>query len=1190
MKVKDEMSKLRVIEKNENNLPTPQKYGLCQAFKFFVLCLLLMVGTARAATYYVDPGAGSDTAGGSSSSPWRTINKAKTVVNPGDTVNLLPGSYGTLTFTPSDRSGTSQSYITYQNAPGSPPHAAKFSHILFRGDHDFYTTISGVDVQNSSEAACIKIGGTEPGYSNSGHIKIIDCKAHGYSIGNGPAIGLIYIFYGNNVLIEGCEAYDNSSFGDGIIMYSSSNITVRGCHVHDITESGIRTGGGANYTIEYNIIHTQRPELPGDQHGSGIAIRASDTVIRGNIIYNFGNTRPIRFYQQVAGPSGYRNMLVENNLVYKTPDYTQDMWWTELIDVGDNVVVRNNTFVGGLMICFAQNANGSGLSIYNNVVTGDLTLDGPYVNGDGTPGHDRWVNVREGGNLFGSLQSHGCGWYCYYSEFSPTSTSIVGGGFSVGSFFASGSAHYPYTSGYPYLLAQSSRAINFANSANAPATDLLGNSRGTQPDTGCYEFGGSVPEPPTNSPPVLAPIGNKSVDYGQTLTFTVTATDPDNDSLTYTAAILPQGANFNSGSGVFTWTPSPTQAGFHDITFTVDDLKGGTDSETITINSIADTTPPQAASVTAMWNSVEIVFTKALDQASAQDISNYAINNSITINAASLNADSTKVVLQTSGHSENTIYSLTVSGVKDLIGNLIVPVTLQYTYKDGLVGLWQFDEGSGTTAQDSADGDNTGALINGTAWTGQTQLSFDGYDDALEVPTIGFNANTGTVSIWAYPKNFSTANNYLFGHTIQPWSNVIQLYIRDASLTLGIGDSHYKQMNIQALTANKWYHFALTWNGTNYVVYVDGVTKATGSYTGLNALEAYADIGNNGNRAERTNEAFDGLIDDVSVYNRALTAAEVLGIFNDEKLLFDSIGDKTVNENELLNFTVNMQAPDITILAEPLPLGADFQNTSFTWTPTYDQAGSYDVNFIATDGEIEDIELITITVNNVNRYPVIQPIADKSVDEDTLLTFSVYVDDPDGDSVSCIAQNLPAGSNFASNVFTWTPTDTQDGTYVISFVATDGELEDVESLIITVNDVTPPVPDETVVIIDNGDPATSHTGTWLTSGGSNPYGTESLWSRDGDTYTWTFTPTVSGNYEISMWWTEYPSRGSRIPVRIQRAGRTRIVYINQQQNGGQWNPLRQYYYYAGQSYNITITSLSGSASTCADAVKFTKTD
>ena len=128
-------------------------------------------------------------------------------------------------------------------------------------------------------------------------------------------------------------------------------------------------------------------------------------------------------------------------------------------------------------------------------------------------------------------------------------------------------------------------------------------------------------------------------------------------------------------------------------------------------------------------------------------------------------------------------------------------------------------------------------------------------------------------------------------------------------------------------------------------------------------------------------------------------------------------------------------------------------------------------------------------------------------------------------------------------------------------------------------------------IINNGDPGTAFSGTWSISGGSNPWDPAdidavSLWSRNGTTYTWTFTAADTGDHDVAMWWTEWPSRGERIPVTIEHAGGTDNVFINQQLNGGRWNSLGSFAFVAGVSYAITITSLPGPSSTCADAVRF----
>lgn len=86
-----------------------------------------------------------------------------------------------------------------------------------------------------------------------------------------------------------------------------------------------------------------------------------------------------------------------------------------------------------------------------------------------------------------------------------------------------------------------------------------------------------------NRPPVLTAIGSKTVTEGQTLQFTVSATDPDNDPLTLSASNLPTGATFNATTGVLSWTPSYSQSGsYTGVHFEVSD-GNASDTEDITI-------------------------------------------------------------------------------------------------------------------------------------------------------------------------------------------------------------------------------------------------------------------------------------------------------------------------------------------------------------------------------------------------------------------------------------------------------------------------------------------------------------------------------------------------------------------------------------------------------------------------------
>jgi hypothetical protein len=86
---------------------------------------------------------------------------------------------------------------------------------------------------------------------------------------------------------------------------------------------------------------------------------------------------------------------------------------------------------------------------------------------------------------------------------------------------------------------------------------------------------------------VLTSSGNKSVNVGSLLQFTITATDWNlGGTLIYSAANLPSGSTFDSACGVFSWIPTNSQLGSYLVTFSVSDGKGGTDSETITITVV----------------------------------------------------------------------------------------------------------------------------------------------------------------------------------------------------------------------------------------------------------------------------------------------------------------------------------------------------------------------------------------------------------------------------------------------------------------------------------------------------------------------------------------------------------------------------------------------------------------------------
>lgn len=166
--------------------------------------------------------------------------------------------------------------------------------------------------------------------------------------------------------------------------------------------------------------------------------------------------------------------------------------------------------------------------------------------------------------------------------------------------------------------------------------------------------------------------------------------------------------------------------------------------------------------------------------------------------------------------------------------------------------------------------------------------------------------------------------------------------------------------------------------------------------------------------------------------------------------LLGAIGDRNVNEEASLTFTVTATDPDIpantlTLSATGLPTGATFNPATgqFSWTPTEAQGpGTFTLTFTATDTgtpPLSDPETITVTVAEVNKPPVLSVPGAETVTAGSLLTFTITATDPDTptNTLAITVSGLPTGATFdpATGVFSWTPSVTGD--FTVTFTATD---------------------------------------------------------------------------------------------------------------------------------------------------------
>jgi hypothetical protein len=211
------------------------------------------------------------------------------------------------------------------------------------------------------------------------------------------------------------------------------------------------------------------------------------------------------------------------------------------------------------------------------------------------------------------------------------------------------------------------------------------------------------------------------------------------------------------------------------------------------------------------------------------------------------------------------------------------------------------------------------------------------------------------------------------------------------------------------------------------------------------------------------NYRFELLVDDGVLYSDPDTV--LISVANQAPVL-DPIGSQVVDEGQTLEFGISATDPDldaITLDTADVPLNAVFVDSgngvgSFTFDPDYEQSGVYNVTFIASDGSLADSEVVQITVNDVNRAPVLDPIGSQVVDEGQTLEFGISATDPDLDAITLDTADVPLNAVFVDSgngagSFTFDPDYEQSGVYNVTFIASDGSLADSEVVQITVNDI-----------------------------------------------------------------------------------------------------------------------------------------
>lgn len=231
---------------------------------------------------------------------------------------------------------------------------------------------------------------------------------------------------------------------------------------------------------------------------------------------------------------------------------------------------------------------------------------------------------------------------------------------------------------------------------------------------------------------------------------------------------------------------------------------------------------------------------------------------------------------------------------EERVASQVVALEPSCNIAPGYIGWWKFDEGAGDTTADSSGNGNPGVLGGGNAarkpvWTtGKfgSGLSFDGVDDLVAMGSAALFNITGPVTVEAWIKpaadsapgarvvsrggpgnyTYELAYKYNYGsHLERPG------WMLNFASTGHVGD-HVDQW----IETEQWAHVALVYDQSTVAVYINGVpTTPAMSYT--EPLRSAAGIGLFVGSRYNGTSPFRGVIDDVRIYNRALSRTEIGG-------------------------------------------------------------------------------------------------------------------------------------------------------------------------------------------------------------------------------------------------------------------------------------------------------------------------
>jgi hypothetical protein len=692
------------------------------------------------------------------------------------------------------------------------------------------------------------------------------------------------------VEFQGANQQGNDDFGIEAGGYSLTDLYVGYCYLHNTGNSMIQInyGGGSDLlTCEYDWFYKNHCAQD-STHDEGMAVTFNDMTVRYCVFQDIGSTACI------ANASGAWTTVV-NWAIYGNVFFWDTEWQTDSQNVGlDNGVV-------GMPSSNPSGGSSSGYYyIYNNTICGiqgnrgannysDSGFDCPAGGATKVCLNNVWYQCANPNCSYGGYNQ-----YDYNSYYGCTAANNLDSG-AHSTTTASAPAIFVNLAGYDFhLTGDTAAGTSLASPYN---TDPDGNTRGADGvwDRGAYQYGAM----PSTNPPVLSGIAATSVsDRSATIGWT---TDEAASSIVQYGLSTSYGTTVSNGTlstshslAISNLTASTT---YHYLVKSADAAGNlGVSSDLTFVTLATDTTPP-SVSVTTPAAGAVVAGTTVLGAAASDNgavaavqflVDGQAVGSQVVIAPYSYDWDSTSV--------SNGTHSVQAQAW-DTAGNTAlssaVSVQVQNVVMNGLVAYWTFDEGSGTQAADSSGQGNTATLLNGAGWAsgvvGSGALSFDGVNASASVADSSSLEITGdlTIALWIKHNALPATNSwmmYLWKGTNNQESYGFGAYSDSSGCRLSFefldttGTLQYfsQGTGLPLVGTGSWVHVAVVLDHTHQQL----LFFNHGQQVSVSAMpQSMASMASPLVIGQQSMSGYtfpmNGLIDDLRIYNRALSASEV---------------------------------------------------------------------------------------------------------------------------------------------------------------------------------------------------------------------------------------------------------------------------------------------------------------------------